>query len=321
MYKLARRFFLIIFISILAACTPTVPTKIPQRTPIPTKTIAPTAKLTATNIPEATSTAYVAPTTPSPTETQQPETTLTPHRCNQATLMEEVSIPNGTVLTINQGFTKVWRLKNTGSCTWTSDYKLVFVNGDQMDSPYKQLLTKGIIRPGEVGDVSITLVAPASPNTYHGTWTIRDTKGATFGPSNGALDVEITTVLMPQPTDQSQNLPDLYVSQFSTVPVKPIKGQSIHVTIGIYNQGNAEASKFTVLWYGLSTFTVPSCSWDILDSIQPNEGRTLECDFVFQNIYPFDKTSLVIVDPGNQVPESNEGNNEGIISPFGVASH
>ena len=33
------------------------------------------------------------------------------------------------------------------------------------------------------------------------------------------------------------------------------------------------------------------------------------------------KTSLAIVDANNQVNESNEGNNQGTISPFGVTDH
>ena len=84
---------------------------------------------------------------------------------------------------------------------------------------------------------------------------------------------------------------------------------------------NESASQFTVLWYGLSTFGNRSCSWDVLDIIPPGGGRILECDFVFQSTYPINKTSLAIVDSGNHVAESNEGNNQGIISPFGVLDH
>ena len=113
-------------------------------------------------------------------------------------------------------------------------------------------------------------------------------------------------------------LPDLFVSEFTIFPVTPIQGQPAHVRIGIYNQGNAPASQFTVTWYGLSTFTTPSCSWNIVDKINPNSGRILDCDFIFKNRYPINKTSLVIVDATNQVVESNEYNNQGVITPFGV---
>jgi hypothetical protein len=321
MNKHACYLSLVIFVVAIAACNLFTP----QNTFHPTETaIIPTTEPTITSTPEMTPTPLVAENTvvPSPTEIQRPEITTTArHPCNQASLIEEVSIPNDTVLAINQGFVKIWHLKNTGSCVWNSDYEFVLASGDPMGSQDKQPLTSSVVRPGEMADVSVKLVAPAIAGTYRSAWKIRDPKGITFEPSDGTLDVEITTQLTPLPTVETQNLPDLYISQFTVWPAKPIKGQPAHVTIGVYNQGNADAPKFTVSWYGLSSFASPNCSWDVLDTISLGEGRTLECDFVFPNSYPFNKTSLVIVDPGNHVSESNEGNNEGIISPFGVLDH
>jgi hypothetical protein len=244
---------------------------------------------------------------------------MTSPPCNQASFVQDVSIPNGTVLPINQAFTKIWRLKNTGSCTWTSSYKLVFVNGDSMGSPVKQSLTSNIIRPNEVADVSVNLAAPASAGTYRGSWKIQDPAGITFGAGIGPLEVGIDVErLIPTPM---VDLPDLTVTQFTISPNIPIKKQPVHVQVGIYNQGDQPASQFTVFWYGLSSFSQPSCTWDVLEIISPNSEHILECDFVFQSPYPVNKTSLVIVDPSNHVAESNESNNQGAISPFGVADH
>jgi len=113
-------------------------------------------------------------------------------------------------------------------------------------------------------------------------------------------------------------LPDLIVSEFTITPATPVMGQNAHVRIGVYNQGNAASGPYTVRWYGLSTFPDPSCSWTV-DKSNANGGRILQCDFVFQSYYPINKTSVVIVDANNQVTESNEGNNQRTISPFGVA--
>lgn len=321
MSRRASHFFLTIFVMVLTACNMSVP----QGAPRPSETaIASTVQPTLTNTPEVTPTplATEISTAPSSTEIYQPEITATAHRpCNQASLEEEVSIPNGTILAINQGFVKIWHLKNTGSCVWNSDYEFVLASGDPMGSQDKQPLTSSVIRPGETADVSVKLVAPAIAGTYRGIWKIRDPKGIIFEPSDGTLDIEITTQLTPLPTTETQALPDLYISQFTVWPAKPIKGQSVHVTVGVYNQGNADTSKFTVSWYGLSSFASPSCTWDILDAIAPGDGRTLECDFIFQSIYPFNKSSLAMIDPSNHVPENDEGNNQGIISPFGVLDH
>lgn len=112
--------------------------------------------------------------------------------------------------------------------------------------------------------------------------------------------------------------PDLIISEFTISPATPIMGQSAHVRIGAYNQGDAESGPYVVVWYGLSTFASPSCTWNVNHN-NPHGGKILECDFTFQSWYPINKTSLAIVDVNNDVDESHEGNNEGTISPFGVA--
>ena len=121
-----------------------------------------------------------------------------------------------------------------------------------------------------------------------------------------------------QPPSTSGEAPDLDISEFTISPSTPTKGQNAHVRIVVINHGNKLASQFTVLWYGLSTFANPSCSWDVMDILPPSGSKVLECDFVFQSYYPINKTSLAIVDSSNHVAESNEGNNQSTISPFGV---
>jgi hypothetical protein len=269
--------------------------------------------------------ATITPTVTNPplTNTQQPPTvTLTTVPCNQASFVTDVSVPDGTVFETGQAFTKTWRLKNTGSCVWTSGYQLVFVNGDQMNGPGSQSLTNGTVNPGSTVDVSVNLVAPSSAGTYRGYWKIREPGGLTFGVSTGAFWVEIKVespgvpgIIVPPIL--IIDLPDMYVSEFTITPSTPIQGQNAHVRIGVYNQGKAKAGAFTVSWYGLSTFASPSCTWEI-DQMNANGGRILECDFVYSSWYPANKTSLVVVDSANQVLESNEGNNQGTISPFGV---
>ena len=120
------------------------------------------------------------------------------------------------------------------------------------------------------------------------------------------------------PTDVVPQYADLIVSEFTISPSTPTMGDSAHVRIGVYNQGNVGAGQYHVVWYGLSTFASPSCNWTVNHS-NAHGGRILECDFVFASWYPLNKTSLAIVDVNNEVDESNEGNNEGTISPFGVA--
>ena len=104
--------------------------------------------------------------------------------CNQALFIKDVTIPDGTVLAPNQAFTKIWRLKNTGSCTWTAAYNLVQVSGTEMGRRTSPLLVS--VAPGQEMDLAVDLVAPAAPGKYQGDWMLRSGDGSTFGIGAGA---------------------------------------------------------------------------------------------------------------------------------------
>lgn len=120
-----------------------------------------------------------------------PTQTGTP--CNLASFVADVSVPDNTNFIVEKPFTKTWRLKNVGTCTWTSAYKLVFDSGERMSGPESQPLTTGSVPPGETIDVSVNMVAPALAGTYKSNWKIKDDKGEVFGLSSGPFFVQIKT--------------------------------------------------------------------------------------------------------------------------------
>ncbi len=77
-------------------------------------------------------------------------------------------------------FAKVWRIKNNGTCTWTTDYWFVFESGDEMSSQQESQLTK-VVEPGDTIDVQVVLMAPLDPRKYQGDWLLRDPSGVEFG--------------------------------------------------------------------------------------------------------------------------------------------
>lgn len=59
------------------------------------------------------------------------EVTVTPENCiNRVKFVEDITIPDETVVAAGKPFTKTWKLKNVGSCVWTEDYSFEFVDGD-----------------------------------------------------------------------------------------------------------------------------------------------------------------------------------------------
>ncbi|MBL8101574.1 MAG: hypothetical protein JNM02_03510 [Anaerolineales bacterium] len=126
-------------------------------------------------------TAVPATNTPAPTSTPMPPVTY----CDWVAFVKDVNFPDGTVVAPGETFTKVWRLKNRGTCTWTSDYMLVFSSGTQMGGT-TALRLPGTVLPGQTVDISVTLTAPTNPGPYTGNWMLRNPSGALFGTGDKA---------------------------------------------------------------------------------------------------------------------------------------
>ena len=105
---------------------------------------------------------------PSDTPTLTPEPDIptpsdTPIPCNLGRFITDITIPDGTVFEPGIVFTKTWRLRNVGSCAWTSGYDIVFSGGDAMDAPGSVQLTSGTVDPGQSVDVSVDFtLSPSS---------------------------------------------------------------------------------------------------------------------------------------------------------------
>lgn len=185
--------------------------EIPQEfTPTPTNQIVPTNTPLSLSSP-----------TPSPTVTPLPTTALPPtatvptaisgggsssggsggssgsgtsvaSRCNWAQLVEDVTIPDGSVIGPGTRFTKTWKVKNIGTCAWTREYSVVFSNGKRMEGTNARLPSR--VNPGETINISIDMQAPDTEGDYTGEWMIKtpeDNRFGTGGNARNPLTVEI----------------------------------------------------------------------------------------------------------------------------------
>jgi hypothetical protein len=91
-----------------------------------------------------------------------------------------------------EGFVKTWRLQNTGTCTWTPSYRLVYAYGNVVAAKMggQPLNMPTNVAPGQTVDLSVALTAPTEPLTYQGFWQMLNDKDLLFGQS---IWVAITT--------------------------------------------------------------------------------------------------------------------------------
>jgi polar amino acid transport system substrate-binding protein len=116
----------------------------------------------------------VLPTpTPAPTSTSAP-----PAACLGGLTLVKHLTQEGD-MSPGQAFTKGWQVQNTGTCTWDTSYRLVFVSGHKMGG--EPVAVAREVQPGETYDVQINLVAPLNPGTYQGVWQMENGGGTAFG--------------------------------------------------------------------------------------------------------------------------------------------
>jgi hypothetical protein len=123
----------------------------------------------------------VLTSTPLPTFTLTRTRTPTPVPCNWAYYVSDVTYPDYTKVAPSWTIEKTWRLRNIGSCTWTSGYQLIFDHGDRMDAPDAVQLTTGTVPPGSTVDATVILKTPAADGTYRGDFKLRSSEGLVFG--------------------------------------------------------------------------------------------------------------------------------------------
>ncbi len=125
-----------------------------------------------------------------PTQTATP--TLPPVPCDQAGFVSDAAIPDGTHINASTAFTKVWRVRNMGSCAWNADYALVYKEGELMAALSPITLGKSV-EPGETVELSVNLVAPATGGVYSSYWMLQNSNGNEFGllPEDQLLSLHI----------------------------------------------------------------------------------------------------------------------------------
>jgi hypothetical protein len=173
--------------------------------PLPSSTSAPTFVYPTSSVPT-----YVIPPTATPwiipTQTIAPPTATYPPGppCNRATFIADVTIPDGTTLPPNTNFTKIWRVRNDGACSWSSSYALIFTSGTAMTNNLT-ILVPGVVLPGQSIDLAVDMISPGKPGTYQSNWFFRSPQGEVFGTGStgaNALFARIRVPSQPNPNPQ-----------------------------------------------------------------------------------------------------------------------
>lgn len=185
----------IMLVLMVSACGPSVPEDTTIATAVAQTVAAQNAQATAT-----------VATSPAPTETPSPLASLSATltgtavpqvssgNCTPSASLVGETIPDLTIIQPGATFTKSWQLLNSGTCTWDTNWQLVYYSGDLMDGLTVYNLPEPA-QPGDTLDIPILLRAPMDTGTYTGEWMLKSPWGQTFGVGSYSVPFSVSIVV------------------------------------------------------------------------------------------------------------------------------
>ena len=107
---------------------------------------------------------------------------------DSAKFVADITIPDNMVVAPDTAFTKTWRLKNTGSCTWDNKYLVAYISGTTMSQqPGYWIVPQGqTVAPGETADISVGMTSPPENGSYQSYWGLKKGNGTLMPIQGGA---------------------------------------------------------------------------------------------------------------------------------------
>ncbi|KAJ2491675.1 hypothetical protein IWW37_002125 [Coemansia sp. RSA 2050] len=122
-----------------------------------------------------------------------------------AIFVEDVTIPDGTLMAPGESFVKIWSVANMGDSEWPKNTMLVHIEGEPSIPGNKKTVPIVVSKRYEQVGIAVDLVAPTKPGRYVSQWRLMTSDGQYFGtglwctivveePSSAAIDVDVPYV-------------------------------------------------------------------------------------------------------------------------------
>lgn len=112
-------------------------------------------------------------------DTHNPLPTSTPECTAGLRFLEDLTIPDGTILEPGQSIDKRWLVENIGTCNWDERFSMHLIAGPPLNALEIQALYPA--RSGTQAVIRIRFTAPIEPGTYRSAWQAFSPQGESFG--------------------------------------------------------------------------------------------------------------------------------------------
>lgn len=119
----------------------------------------------------------------------------------------DVNVLDGTMMAPSTPFTKIWRMRNSGSIVWPQGARLVWIGGDrfsQADFVDLEIPADGVPVDGEL-DIAVDFTSPELPGRYISYWRLASPLGTKFGQRIWVL-IQVDTSMNDSVCDGAQGL-------------------------------------------------------------------------------------------------------------------
>lgn len=93
--------------------------------------------------------------------------------------MQDLTIPDGTIVAPESTLDKRWEVENTGNCNWDAKYRIRLIAGPELGAQKEQALYPA--RIGSQATIRILFKAPAENGSYRSAWQAFNAQGDPFG--------------------------------------------------------------------------------------------------------------------------------------------
>jgi len=103
--------------------------------------------------------------------------------CNNLQYLYDVTIPDGSSVKGGESFTKLWAVKNTGSCTWDDGYTLIRIGGDTAvgTTNFQFKKSEDFVAGGTEKIIGVPVNAPCAAGNYQAHFRMQNDRGYYFG--------------------------------------------------------------------------------------------------------------------------------------------
>lgn len=127
------------------------------------------------NVPSQTPDSDLEPEPGMPSPQPSPSPACTPG----FTYLEDITIPDGTLVSQGEILDKRWLVENSGSCNWDDGFSLRLIAGPSMTDQLEYALFPA--RSGAQAEIRIVFTAPQETGVHRSAWQAFDPLGEVFG--------------------------------------------------------------------------------------------------------------------------------------------